>query len=450
MNSKELHDEAQRCFAEAKVILEKPLAEITGEEEAKIEELIEAGKKAQSKAAQLKMISEYGAVSVEEQQQKLAQLQEPQSPSFADFGEFLVAASMAGNIRYKGPNDPRLKDFQDKDEPQGEPLRKVVPGTKAAGGWGQKATMVESIGARGGHLVPQEYLPELYGLEAEANVVRSRASIIPMSRRQILIPTVDQTGTTAGQGHWYGGLIGYWTEEGADKTQTDLTVRQATLTAHKLVLYTRSSDELLEDNAVGLAAFLTGMMGFTGAINWYEEYAFLRGTGVGQPLGVVNAGATITVNRAGAGAISFGDLADMLMAFLATGGRGVWHLTQAAMSSIIQLAGPSTTYGAYIWAPNARDGIPGSILGLPVTWTEKLPALGTAGDVLLANWPYYLIGDRKRTTIESSTAGRFQQDETEWRCVHRVDGRPWLSAPITLADGATQMSPFIILGDIST
>jgi hypothetical protein len=29
--------------------------------------------------------------------------------------------------------------------------------------------------------------------------------------------------------------------------------------------------------------------------------------------------------------------------------------------------------------------------------------------------------------------------------VHRVDGRPWLSAPITYRDGVTTVSPFVIL-----
>ena len=40
---------------------------------------------------------------------------------------------------------------------------------------------------------------------------------------------------------------------------------------------------------------------------------------------------------------------------------------------------------------------------------------------------------------------RFRNDLIAWRAVHRVDGQPWLSAPITLADGTTDISPFVIL-----
>lgn len=448
MQISEKQAEAKKCFAEAKELLVKP--EITGEDEQQIEKLIETGKKLMAQVAQLKEVTKYAAVVVEQKQQELGQLEEKQPGSFKTFGHYLVANAQAGNIRYRGPLDSRLALWSDKSEPQGDPMRTSVLGTQVKGGFAQKATMVENIGARGGFLVPQEFIPELYGVLAEQTIVRQRATIIPMSRRQVLIPVIDQTGTTAGQAHWYGGMIAKWTEEATEKTQTDPTFRQATLTAHKLVLFTKSSDELLEDEAVGLSAFLMGPMGFTGAITWQEEYTFLNGTGVGQPQGVIGAGCTISIARAATGAVSFGDLADMLEAFLATGGRGIWHMTQSLMSEMIQLAGPSTTYGSYIWTPNARDGIPGSVLGYPVVWTEKLPLKGTAGDVLLANWPFYLIGDRKRTTIESSNIPSFQDDVTSWRCVHRVDGRPWLSAALTLQDGITQISPFVILGDKET
>jgi len=443
--------EAKRCFAEAKAILEKPLKEITGEEEQQIETLLETGKKLLSQAAQLAEVTKYAPVEIEQKLQELGQFEEEKSGRFKAFGHYLVANAMAGNMRYRGPVDPKLKAWRDLDEPQEESRALPIPGTKAAGVWagGTKATMVEHTGARGGFLVPQEFIPELYGVAAEQTIVRQRATIIPMSRRQVLIPVVDQTGTTAGQAHWYGGMIAKWTEEATDKTQTDPTFRQATLTAHKLVLYTKASDELLEDEAVGLSAFLMGMMGFTGAINWQEEYTFLQGTGVGQPQGVVGAGCTITVTRAATNTVGFVDLANMLENFLATGGRGVWHMTQSLMSEMIQLSGP-TGHASYIWAPNARDGIPGSVLGYPVAWTEKLPLKGTAGDVLLANWPFYLVGDRKRTTIESSNIPDFQSDVTSWRCVHRVDGRPWLSAAITLQDGTSTVSPFCILGDKET
>jgi HK97 family phage major capsid protein len=87
-----------------------------------------------------------------------------------------------------------------------------------------------------------------------------------------------------------------------------------------------------DDSAISLSDFLSGPMGFGGAISWYEDLAFLRGTGAGQPLGIIPAPATIHVARAVAGAIGFADLANMMEHFLPSG-RGVWFISQSAMSA---------------------------------------------------------------------------------------------------------------------
>ena len=54
--------------------------------------------------------------------------------------------------------------------------------------------------------------------------------------------------------------------------------------------------------------------------------------------------------------------------------------------------------------------------------------LGTTGDVLLADFSFYLIGDRQSTTVESTKFEAWQYDKTSWRAVHRVDGLQRLHA----------------------
>jgi HK97 family phage major capsid protein len=365
---------------------------------------------------------------------------------FKSLREFLAAVVMAGDIRM-GPETlhPGLKTLAKK-------AKKLAVDDSEKESWTAgdaaiskefKATMVEAIGARGGFLVPDEFLAQMYALDPMVNIVRSRATIIPMRRRAVRIPALDQTGTTANKPHWFGGIYASWTEEGGAKAQYDPTFRQIELVAYKLVCYTRSSDELLDDAAIGLEAFLMSSLGFPGAIAWEEEWCFLRGTGVGQPLGIIPAGATITVPAA-ADALGVVDLANMLENFL-PGGRGVWIMSQTLMSNLIQLNGPAGN-PSYVFIPSAREGVPGTLFGMPIFWSEKLPTHGETGAIILADLRYYLIGDRQATTVESSNQERFRYDETSWRAVHRVDGQPWLSAPYTLADGTAQVSPFVILG----
>jgi HK97 family phage major capsid protein len=356
---------------------------------------------------------------------------EPRS-GFKSLPEFWQAIAQAGDWEYRGPLHKGLMKL-DKAEHLAVPI-----GSKA---------LAEGVGATGGFLVPTEYIAQLYAMVYETNPIRNLATIIPMRRRQVTIPVLDQTDTTAGTSAMFGGITAKWTEEASQKAETDPSFREINLVAHKLVCYTRVSDELLDDSAIALDAFLRGPLGFGGAIAWHEEYAFLRGTGAGQPLGVINAGATYTHARAADGAFGVADVVGMLSHFY--GERPTWHFSRSMMSNLLQMNGPAGN-ASYVFIPNAREGAPDTLFGFPVYYTEKLPNVGTTGDVVLADWRYYLVGDRMATTVDSTTVERFQYDQTSWRAVHRVDGQPWLSTPITLADGTHQISPFVILGEKSS
>src|SRR3990167_4074270 len=348
---------AHQLFLDAKAIIAN--AASTDEEKARIVTMIADARALKAQAVQLQEIEQSGV------EQLIAEMQRkhPDAPlsrsEFKEWGSFLVEIWRADNPKIKSAPDPRLRFFTDPDE-------KPRP-------WEQRdrKDMSEASGAAGGYLVPTEFLAQLQAAVAERSIVRSRATVIPMRRRQLDIPVLDQTGAAAGVPHWFGGMRFYWAEEATAKTESDASFRQASLVAHKLIGYTRVSDELLDDAAISLAAFFSGPLGMAGGIAWMEDYAFLRGTGAGQPLGVLNAGATIVEPRAAAGAIGFDDLADMMEDFLPSG-KGVWVVTQSAMSELIQLNGPAGN-PSYIWQPNARDGVPGSLLGFPVIWSEKLP-----------------------------------------------------------------------------
>jgi HK97 family phage major capsid protein len=454
----------QEKLAEAKKLLEQVKAlqadtksELSAEEKKdRIAEMLTDAKKLQAEAGQLKEIqmtaaeleAEMAKVAAAEQETKEREVREREAkdgapPSgydprqrdikgsdFTDGGEFLYHAWLASTGQKR---DPRLLYFRDEGKAGHESKQ-----------------MVESVGASGGFLVPTEYLAQLQAVGPEDGIVRPRSTVIRMRRRSIDVPVLDQTGTTAGHPHWFGGMIFYWSEEASAKTVTTASFRKVTLTAHKLIGYTRASDELLDDAAISLSDFIAGPMGFRGGCIWNEDYTFLQGTGAGQPLGVINAGATITVNRTAANQVYYADLVNMLESFLPSA-NGVWVASQSVMSNLLTMqdqAGGAANTGTYVWG-SAADGVPARLLGLPVIFTEKVPRVGTAGDIGLYDFKYYLLGDRQATTIESTKYDQWAYDQTSWRVVHRVDGQPWLSAPLTLADGTSQVSPFVILGDVS-
>ena len=446
MDYKEELARAKDLLLKAQEIRSDP--ESPAEELEKADRMVEEATKLRERAAKqlelTKAIKDVGVL--ENKAQTVADDQQENEPEvvpsdYEGMGEFLHSIWLKDSGRF---DDPRLQYFKDDDT---DTPKESVKDLERRG-WSPEGAkqMVESVGASGGFLVPTEFLAQLQMVDPEDVIVRPRATVIRMRRRQIDLPVLDQTGTTAGRPHWFGGMRFFWAEEAAAKTLTEADFRKVSLVAHKLIGYTRASDELLDDSAISLNDFITGPLGFAGGVSWTEDYEFIRGTGVGQPLGVINAGATIVVARNQGGTINYIDLTNMLESFLPSA-RGLWSCTQSGLSNLMQIVDPN---GNYIWQPNAREGVPQQIFGFPVVFTEKQPAVGTQGDILLCDWRYYLIGDRQATTIESTKFDYWRYDQTSWRVVHRVDGQPWLNTWLTYDDGATTVSPFVMLGAKST
>lgn len=345
---------------------------------------------------------------------------------FGNWGEYCKALAKWQLSKGKSV-DPRLKFFED-EEPD------VI----------DRKDMSSQTLAGGGALIDVEQYNQLMAVQAPKSIIRPRATIIRMGKRQIEIPVLDQSQTlTAGVPAFFGGIQAYWQEEATAGTVSDAKFRKNTLTAHQLIGYTQVSNQLLSDADMSLADFLGGQMGFPGVISWMEDYAFLVGSGAGQPLGVLNAPAAVVVSRNTSSHVKYDDFAKMESSFY--GQDGIWIASLGLKAEMLLMAGPSATNyaGAYLWG-NAQSSVPMQIMGRPIFFTDKTPALGTKGDLMLVDPKYYLIGDRQATTVDSSDQQNFKNNQTAFRVVHRVDGQPWLNAPITMQDNATY-SPFVVL-----
>lgn len=425
ITTSELTAQAARLYAEAKTAL----LDGSAESMTKAEGMIAEAKELQKRAA---MLSDLEGLATE------AKATAPQAgkaapAGFANLGDFLN-----GVFQTKRRNNPDARILARRVRFADEP----TIGTKSGWEEAEHKDLVENTGADGGFLVPQQYIEQLFMLSAFGRYVRERALVIPMRGRQIIIPTLDQTGTATDRSNLYGGVKLAWTEEADYKDETQPAFRQASLIAHKLAAYTQVSDELLADSFMSIETLLARL--FSEATMNEHDWAFIQGTGAGMPLGVanLNCNATLAVARALAGAISIADVFNMLSVF--TGQSPIWLAHQSTMPSLLGLTGPAAN-PSYVWINNAREGAPMTLFGYPIFFTENCPTLGNRGDLILADWSKYVIGLRQDVTVDASIHYAFTRDVTTWRAVSRIDGRPWLSAPLTLRDGTTQVSPFVVL-----
>ena len=305
-----------------------------------------------------------------------------------------------------------------------------------------KAAMNTQTGAQGGYTVPTDFMPMLLHFATESAIVRKRATLVPMAGKSVQVPVLDVTSTpSSGDTAFLGGVVARWTEEAGSINETEPTFQQLELTNHELMGYSKISNTLLADNAVGLETFLLTLFGR--AIAWYEDYAFLRGDGVGKPLGILNADALISVSRSAEDAFALTDAANMLSQLLPGWNpqHTVWAVSPNILTKLMTMT--DTASGHVVWIDNARERPKMSLFGIPVETSEKLPGLNTLGDVLLLDLQHYLLGDRQQIEIAFSEHVAFLNNQGVWRFVSRVDGQPWLRNSITLADGSTTVSPFV-------
>jgi HK97 family phage major capsid protein len=304
------------------------------------------------------------------------------------------------------------------------------------------------VPADGGFLIPEVLRSEILQVALEDAVVRPRAQVIPMNSLRVPIPMIDSTSNVSSV---FGGVVCYWTEEGAQLVESQATFGRVVLDAKKLTGYAEVPNELLAD-APAFSSFFDTI--FPRAIAWFEDIAFMTGTGVGEPMGFINCPASVNV-PAQVGqqskTIVWENIVGMYARMLPTAlGRAVWICSIDTFPELATMALSVGTGGGPVWMGNYTN--PGSstppvtILGRPVYFTEKTPALGSAGDITFVDLAYYLIGDRQMMQSMSSEHYKFQNDKTAFRVIERIDGRPWIQSAITPHNNSSNtLTPFVQL-----
>jgi HK97 family phage major capsid protein len=246
------------------------------------------------------------------------------------------------------------------------------------------------------------------------------------------MPGLDQaTGS-----NMYGGVAVAWGDEGGDKPETGFTLRDVQLQPKEVCGHIVVTDQLLR-NWDAANATITRL--FTGAITAAEDVAFISGNGVGRPKGALASGCLKTVARVVANDISYEDLVKMEDEFLDSP-SAVWVVSKRAVKRLKLMEDNS---GRLIWA-EATSMTPATLMGRQVLVSYRSPALGALGDVLLADWSYYLIRDGAPVTLDASRHVHFIKNRTVVKAFKTVDGQCWADSPIAQEDGQTY-SPFVAL-----
>ncbi len=346
-------------------------------------------------------------------------------PLFRDWataGEFFQAVA---RHFVRGETDQRLQGFLDHRGP---------------------TAFGEAVDSDGGFLVPAQFVAELLQLQHQLGAILGRVRIIPMETRKVVFPAIDETSRK--DGSRMGGIRVFWEGEGDAPNISKGRYRKVELELNKLTGATHASDQLLED-ASALAAWI--QMAFVEEMLFTKERAIFEGSGAGQPLGIKNSKALITVAKEGgqaADTIVFENIVNMRARLFARSRQNsVWLNNQDTEPQLHAMSLAVGTGGVPVWLPaGGLSGAPNDTLfGRPVIPVEYADTLGDKGDINLFDLSQYLFGQRGGIQTATSIHVRFLEGEQTFRFVERVDGGPWWTSALTPFKGTLTQSPFITL-----
>jgi HK97 family phage major capsid protein len=219
-----------------------------------------------------------------------------------------------------------------------------------------------------------------------------------------------------------------WTDEGAEKSETNPTFTAITQTAKKVAAIVKMTDELLEDNSSSIDQFIMELVAEAIGIE-EDRVAFAGNTGASDPfMGVLYATGVNSVSTAGAN-ISFEDVISLLFSLNAKYRAGATLVTSTTGLQLLMKLKDSNNNP--IWTlPGA--GILPTIYGFPYAISDQIPVnLGTGTDqtgMIFGNFKrHFFVSDRggyevisSNSASDTGTASAFMEDETWFRFKKRM------------------------------
>ena len=293
----------------------------------------------------------------------------------------------------------------------------------------------EGVPSEGGYLVPQEHAGWLLDKSLESEIIRPRCQVFPMQSASLKAGAWDNSDHSE---NLYSGWTGQWLSEGGEASREKAKVRMIGLSAKKLAIFCDASREMVQDGISFGDQLQTAM---AKAIGWFVDLALIRGTGAGQPLGILNSPSLVTVskqtNQTG-DTINYSNLCDMFSRLAPQCiENSIWLASPTAIPELLQLSHAVGTGGSIVPVLTGSTGN-FSLLTRPIVFSEKASALGDAGDIILFDPSQYVVGLRQEISLETSLAPGWSQDLVSFRAIIRMDGQAVWDSEITPRYGDSQ------------
>lgn len=270
--------------------------------------------------------------------------------------------------------------------------------------------------SEGGYLVPDEFERTLVEALEEENFFRTIATVINTSSGDRKIPVVASKGEAS------------WIDEEGAFPESDDAFGQVSISAYKVATMLKVSDELLNDSAFNLEAYISKEFGRR--IGAKEEEAFFVGDGTGKPTGIFNAsGGAAEGTTTSTANITFDDVMDLFYAVKSSyRKKAAWVLNDTTVKALRKL---KDNNGNYIWQPSVQAGQPDMILNRPYHTSAYVPEVAAGAKVMaFGDFSYYWIADRQGRSFKRLNELFAANGQVGFLASQRVDGKLILSEAV--------------------
>jgi HK97 family phage major capsid protein len=244
----------------------------------------------------------------------------------------------------------------------------------------------EGTDSAGGYLVPRDFYGQIVTKRDQVSFARrAGARVIPTNRDVIDIP-VEATKME--------NFV--LTAEEAAYDEGDPAFGNKAVTVYKYTRMIKLSEELVEDEAANLDAYLAEAFGRAWGLT--ENNIVINGTGTGQPQGVL-AGGTAGLTLASATAIDPGEIPALYWKLPDPyHEEAVWVLRGTTLGYLQGLRSNNN-----FQLVNPMVGNPQQLMlwNKPAYITDSMPAIATGAKTLIfGNWRYYALVERAGLTVQ--------------------------------------------------
>lgn len=352
------------------------------------------------------------------------------------FGAFLQAVASASR---GGAIDPRLNQ---------DPRTGLIPQAAVSG-------LSGSVGSEGGFLVRTDFSAALLARAMEDSVLAQRCTTIDIGEGSdgIELPYVDES--SRANGSRWGGVQVFRRAEADTVTAAKPKFGLLEIRLEDLMGICYSTDRAMRD-AVSLGQII--QTAFASEFSFRVDDEIIRGTGAGQCTGLLASPALVTQTKEGSqvAATFVAENAIKMRSRLRARNRAksAWFYNQELDQQLPQMnikiknvAGTENVGGFGVYMPaGGLSGQPNdTLLGRPMFPIEQAEALGTKGDIFLADLSEYLLIRKGALETAESIHVRFLFGENTFRFTYRINGAPAWKTALTPYKGSATQSPFITI-----